>query len=357
MHTWQLVLILLILGLLYYLVNYTEYSDIKRSSSSTACDRKEGMNIDMLKTLPVNQYNTQTLQQGSPVQLSINPMLPYNSATKQNVINQMYTNNNVLSDGSSIDSNVSSTSNVSSISNMSSDVVPKVVSTIVPNIMPITAPSVTSNEQNDDNFSESSENNGNDMNNQLLDQKQQTQSNPLGIVDNSLVLKNPPRNTLSEDAKNKIALIKNKLNIINESTNSQNDSECEPEEVKTCTAKTCGFNNLHPILDPRFNMREAAKQCILLEDHLNTSKKRCMDCINKHFLTVDGFLEEAVSLEQNISKRDFYRKLYFQWVDIQKRYVLQKHNPDNMDLISKEIRMFRKTLVEQYFDTVSEYSE
>lgn len=124
-----------------------------------------------------------------------------------------------------------------------------------------------------------------------------------------------------------------------------------------CSVKTCGAeaNGLHPILDPEFNMREVAKQCLLLEDHINNKKKRCIDCIKKHFLMVDGLLEEAVSLEKDNIKRDNYRDLYLQWVDIEKEYVNNAKEEYNMDNISKSIRLFRKPLANEYFDLVSEY--
>jgi hypothetical protein len=53
---------------------------------------------------------------------------------------------------------------------------------------------------------------------------------------------------------------------------------------------------LLPIMEPLFNMREIAKQMILLEDHLFQSRKRCMDCVRKHLLTIEALAEEAVTL-------------------------------------------------------------
>lgn len=131
---------------------------------------------------------------------------------------------------------------------------------------------------------------------------------------------------------------------------------CQISEAR-CNADHCGSENLHPILDPTYNMREAAKQCLLLEDHLNNIKKRCYDCIRKHFLIVDGFLEEAVSLEQDNTMRDMYRNLYLQWVRIEKEYAKDSKNPMILDNISKRIRVFRKPLIEKYFDTVSQYDD
>lgn len=130
---------------------------------------------------------------------------------------------------------------------------------------------------------------------------------------------------------------------------------CEINDSVKCSSKTCGMNKLYPILDPRFNMRESSKQCLLLEDHLNNKQKRCTDCIRKHFLIIDGLLEEAVSLEKDNNKRDYYRDLYVAWINIEKQYAKTPHDPSTMDNVSKLIRTFRKPLVEEYFDIVSEY--
>jgi hypothetical protein len=48
---------------------------------------------------------------------------------------------------------------------------------------------------------------------------------------------------------------------------------------------------------PRFNLREIAKQMVLLEDHLVHPYKQCTDCIRKHLLTIEAFAEEAVALD------------------------------------------------------------
>jgi hypothetical protein len=138
-------------------------------------------------------------------------------------------------------------------------------------------------------------------------------------------------------------------------SNASSEGEmCEPNELK-CDADKCGLDNLHPILNAQFNMRETSKQCLLLEDHLNNTKKRCSDCIRKHFLIIDGLLEEAVSLEKNNKERDYYRQLYLEWVRLEKQYSKNSMNSDNLDDISKKIRVFRKPLIAQYFDIVSEY--
>jgi len=54
-----------------------------------------------------------------------------------------------------------------------------------------------------------------------------------------------------------------------------------------------------PVTDPRFSQREAAKHCILLEDHLQSPGKRCPDCIGKHLLAIEGYIEEACGLDKS----------------------------------------------------------
>lgn len=51
------------------------------------------------------------------------------------------------------------------------------------------------------------------------------------------------------------------------------------------------------LIDPRFNLREVAKQMILLEDHLFHRNKHCRDCISKHTLYIEGLLEEALTMD------------------------------------------------------------
>jgi hypothetical protein len=51
-----------------------------------------------------------------------------------------------------------------------------------------------------------------------------------------------------------------------------------------------------PLMDPRFNLREVAKQLLLLEDHLAQPQRRCNDCIRKHFAMAEALCEEALTL-------------------------------------------------------------
>jgi hypothetical protein len=67
----------------------------------------------------------------------------------------------------------------------------------------------------------------------------------------------------------------------------------------TCSVETCGSTGLQPVMDPRFNLREAAKNMGLLEMHLNDPGQRCRDCIHKHLMLIEGLLDEAVGLDKS----------------------------------------------------------
>jgi len=115
----------------------------------------------------------------------------------------------------------------------------------------------------------------------------------------------------------------------------------------------CGTDKkLSKILDPRFNLREAAKNLILLEDHLFQSLKRCNDCIKKHCLLIEGFLEEGITLD----KIGEYRK---ELVDSLCEFsiVFQKISKKMMEgvltdkdcmEIAQELRKIRKPLCQKY---------
>ena len=115
----------------------------------------------------------------------------------------------------------------------------------------------------------------------------------------------------------------------------------------------CGAgNNLYPIMDPRFNLRESAKNMILLEDHLFHSGKRCQDCILKHCLTIEALLEEGITLDLKgdssailIETFDEFRDIFLQLSD-----KIKQQNLNNNDCvgIAQKIRKIRKPLCQGY---------
>ena len=116
--------------------------------------------------------------------------------------------------------------------------------------------------------------------------------------------------------------------------------------------KTEPKRKLMPIMDPTFNMREVAKQCILLEEHLNQKAKRCKDCQKKHMLTIEGLLEEAISLDKNQQMTKELQDMIYKWIEIEKNYVTGK---DTEEETAQKIRKFRKPLMGKYYENIKDY--
>jgi hypothetical protein len=123
--------------------------------------------------------------------------------------------------------------------------------------------------------------------------------------------------------------------------------------LKDCTMKRhntkpdeCGA--LDPVSDPVYNMKEIIKQSLLLEDHLVERKKRCRDCICKHFLTIIALQEESLSLAGSRNypmmreNAIFYEALYNMWLE-------KKDEGEDIYLwLSNKLRKRRKELVSVY---------
>lgn len=126
----------------------------------------------------------------------------------------------------------------------------------------------------------------------------------------------------------------------------QVDKLNKPHKCESCSSKV----KLDDLFNPAYNMKEVAKQSILLEDHLVHPTKRCRDCIAKHFLSICALLSEAVQLSCGNSKKyplldesiDFYNYEYDDWF---------KHQDNDEDIIriAGEIRDMRKKIVARYY--------
>jgi len=109
-----------------------------------------------------------------------------------------------------------------------------------------------------------------------------------------------------------------------------------------CTSEEC---SLLPVTDPAFNLRETAKQMLLLEDHLANSGKQCSQCIKKHCLTIEGYLEEALCL-------DCDNKYSFEINDLLQQF--KKVESDflkgvSVSKLSQQLRGIRKKIHVKYF--------
>lgn len=118
-------------------------------------------------------------------------------------------------------------------------------------------------------------------------------------------------------------------------------------------AKKIDESGILPVMNPLFNLREVCKQSALLEDHLNNRRKRCPDCIRKHFLTIEGLYEEAVSLDKEYEydehldgKAELMRSLQGRWLDAKDTDSYH----DACRQISQELRVIRKDFAPLCFD-------
>lgn len=101
---------------------------------------------------------------------------------------------------------------------------------------------------------------------------------------------------------------------------------------------------LHNVNHPLFNAREASKQIVLLEQHLYDPQQRCVDCIRKHFLTIEALVEEARTLD----KGNAYHFLH-SMPDKVRRLAAAYNAGVSPTKIATGFRIVRKQLVSQSF--------
>ncbi len=102
---------------------------------------------------------------------------------------------------------------------------------------------------------------------------------------------------------------------------------------------------LLPLQEPLYNVREAAKQLLMLEDHLLHVEKRCDDCIKKHFLTAEALLEEAIALDEQ-SEQGWLPDVVPQLRALWSRYIQGDDKPKLM----QAVRGVRKVLLSRLGD-------
>jgi hypothetical protein len=123
----------------------------------------------------------------------------------------------------------------------------------------------------------------------------------------------------------------------------------DPDGVKN----VCGAGKkLFPIMDARFNLRECAKNMILLEDHLFHSGKQCEDCIKKHCLTIEALLEEGVTLDlkgdHSVILIETFNNFRDIFVDLCNKMKSQNLKHEDCVKAAQNIRKIRKPLCQEY---------
>jgi hypothetical protein len=99
-------------------------------------------------------------------------------------------------------------------------------------------------------------------------------------------------------------------------------------------------------MDPLFNLREIAKQLLLVEDHLQHSHKVCPDCLRKHLLTCEALAEEAITLDDEQANAAGCEMLAEQV----RRWLIDLADEREPREIAQSIRSFRKKLVPYVYD-------
>lgn len=106
-----------------------------------------------------------------------------------------------------------------------------------------------------------------------------------------------------------------------------------------------------PVFEPMHNVREVAKQLVLLEDHLAQPDKHCPDCIRKHLLTAEAFAEEAVTLDKTGQYRDLLVPLPEKIRAIGRAYL--GADKPSRHAVAQRARELRKELSKVGFSSVS----
>ncbi len=108
-----------------------------------------------------------------------------------------------------------------------------------------------------------------------------------------------------------------------------------------------------PLNSALFNIREIAKQLILLEDHLTDDDKYCDDCIRKHLMAVEAYAEEALNLEPGGMWSARSRDIALQ----ARRFMIRYADGDSRILLAGDVRMMRKDLVALIYDPRNPYHD
>lgn len=155
--------------------------------------------------------------------------------------------------------------------------------------------------------------------------------------------------TGNRDVANKEVVSKDKVEEKENYENQTHSCSFDSDGVKN----VCGAGKkLFPIMDARFNLRECAKNMILLEDHLFHSGKQCEDCIKKHCLTIEALLEEGVTLDLKgdhsvilIETFNDFRDIF---VDLCNKMNTKNLKHEDCVKAAQNIRKIRKPLCQDY---------
>lgn len=96
------------------------------------------------------------------------------------------------------------------------------------------------------------------------------------------------------------------------------------------------------------NMRDIIKQLALLEDHLFHPQKRCVDCIRKHFLTIEGLAEECTTLCKPRTVLPEANRIATTVRVLHHAWEQRRKDPAFAVLVASKLRKMRKTLMKRF---------
>ena len=92
--------------------------------------------------------------------------------------------------------------------------------------------------------------------------------------------------------------------------------------------------------DPETSLEWASKNALLLEDHLATEALFCRECIGKHWLALEAYLSEALSLDKSRRFSDLAQLA--DWA-INRRRAFEAGALGNLEA-AQAVRAMRKTI-------------
>jgi hypothetical protein len=107
---------------------------------------------------------------------------------------------------------------------------------------------------------------------------------------------------------------------------------------------------IDPVNEPDYNMRNIAKQSILLEEHLAEDKKYCKSCITKHFLHIIGLAEEATWMAgSKVDDYPFLRKSVGFYQRTFDTWLADRVDPKVRCAVLEKLRAARRELIGAYY--------
>ena len=129
------------------------------------------------------------------------------------------------------------------------------------------------------------------------------------------------------------------------------DRNISEAEMRKIVNSKCPRDIL-PVLNPCFNVREVVKNILLLRNHLLIKENRCFQCIRKHSLIIEAFIDEAYSLDKKGKCTKMLKPMGKRIRAIQKRLIKEDRNA-YYDM-AKELEKMENIMFDTAFNFIKE---